>query len=363
MPPANDRGKQIGGSFDEYIYAEGQHHNAQGPDGLGENQYAEDDGEEATQKQDPPTSGEKPGRSERRGFYGHDTLLGVIALHTYVDAGSSGQMPQGINYGLPPRGKGFASAHFEAASRVANRYGNPEQRKCTLKTSILVRALLLCSISAACALAQNPADELQELKAKVQQLQQQIANIEQRLKAQGAQTSPPANAPATPLPTTYIGKETRERQTVSDFPEEAPRINNEELDPTLRGFFRIPGLQTLVNLRGFVKTDLFYDLNMAGFWYGGMVPSSFPSSPQPKSRNSTVSIRPSRFVVEFRQPLGNDTLKGFVDWDLYGTNGRNTPNVRSFWGQYKNFLAGQTWSAFGDPDAFPDTLDFHGAPG
>ena len=95
-----------------------------------------------------------------------------------------------------------------------------------MKTSIFRRALLLCSISAACALAQNPADELQELKAKVQQLEQQIANIEQRLKAQGAQTSPPANVPATPLPTTYIGKETRERQTVSDFPEEAPRIND-----------------------------------------------------------------------------------------------------------------------------------------
>jgi hypothetical protein len=160
------------------------------------------------------------------------------------------------------------------------------------------------------------------------------------------------------LPTTYIGRETRERQTAADFPEEAPRIDNEELDPSLRGFFRIPGTQTLVNIRGFVKTDFFYDLNMAGFWYGGVVPSSFPSSPQPKSANSTVSIRPSRFVVEFRQPLGDDTLKGFVDWDIYGTLGRNTPNVRSFWGQYKNVLAGQTWSAFGDPDAFPDTLIF-----
>src|SRR5262249_31105063 len=113
----------------------------------------------------------------------------------------------------------------------------------------------------------------------------------------------------------------------------------------------------------FVKTDFFYDLNIAGLWYGGIVPSSFPSSPQPASRNSTVSIRPSRFVAEFRQPLGRDTLKAFVDWDLYGTFGRNTPNVRSFWGQYKNFLAGQTWSAFGDPDAFPDTLDFHEPPG
>jgi hypothetical protein len=237
-----------------------------------------------------------------------------------------------------------------------------------------VRGFLLCTISGACAVAQTPPADLQELKARLQQLegmirslQEQIAAVERTQKAQARPAAPQPTTtpqvPGAPLPTTYIGQETRERQTSSDFPEEAPRIDNEELDPTLRGFFRIPGTQTLVNLRGFVKTDFFYDLNMAGFWYGGIVPSSFPSSPQPNSVNSTVSIRPSRFVVEFRQPLGDDTFKGFVDWDLYGTNGRNTPNVRSFWGQYKNFLAGQTWSAFGDPDAFPDTLDFHGPPG
>ena len=125
----------------------------------------------------------------------------------------------------------------------------------------------------------------------------------------------------------------------------------------------MPGTQTLMRFSGFVKTDFFYDLNIAGLWYGGMVPSSFPSSTQPKSRNSTVSIRASRFVTEIRQPLGNDTLKVFMDWDLYGSFGRNTPNLRSFWGQYKNFLAGQTWSAFGDPDVWPDTLDFQGPPG
>jgi hypothetical protein len=37
--------------------------------------------------------------------------------------------------------------------------------------------------------------------------------------------------------------------------------------------------------------------------------------------------------------------------------------LRQFYAQYKNFLAGQTWSAFGDPDAFPDTLEFEGPPG
>jgi hypothetical protein len=212
----------------------------------------------------------------------------------------------------------------------------------------------------------NMAVALQQLEGMMRSLQAQIAAIEQAQKA----PSPPLPAPAAPssvasvqLPLTYIGNETRTRQVADDFPVEVPRINNEELDPTLRGYFRLPGTQTLVRFSGFVKTDLFYDLNVAGLWYGGLVPSSFPSSPQPHSPNATVSIRPSRFVAEFRQPLGDDVLKGFVDWDIYGTQGRNTPNVRSFWGQYKNFLAGQTWSAFGDPDAFPDTLDFHGPPG
>src|SRR4030095_15520516 len=110
------------------------------------------------------------------------------------------------------------------ASRLANPLPLARRREGVLvKASILVRALCLYSISAACALAQNTAAELQELKAKVQQLQEQIARIAQSLKAQSARvTPPPANVPATPLPTTYIGKETRQRQTVSEFPEEAP---------------------------------------------------------------------------------------------------------------------------------------------
>jgi DcaP outer membrane protein len=239
---------------------------------------------------------------------------------------------------------------------------------------------ILCALVTVSALAQGSSQDVQQLKAKLQQAEeriQQLTEITHQLRneitaleqAQKARASPApapshqANVLPPPLPLTYIGNETRTRQTSQDFPEEAPRIDNEELDPTLKGYFRLPGTQTLVRLRGFVKTDLFYDTSFAGLWYGGMVPSSFPDHPQPDSRNSTVSIRPSRFVVEFRQPLGNDTLKGFIDWDIYGTFGRNTPNVRSFWGQYKNFLGGQTWSAFGDPDAFPDTLDFHGPPG
>jgi hypothetical protein len=165
------------------------------------------------------------------------------------------------------------------------------------------------------------------------------------------------------LPLTYIGEETRERQVAGDDPIDARRVDNEELDATLRGFFRVPGTETLICIRGFVKTDFFYDPKVAGLWYGGLVPSSFPSSPQPAPSNSTLSMRFSRLTTEFRQPLGDDTVSGLVEWDLYGVFGRNTLRLRHFWAQYKNVLGGQTLSAFGDPDAFPEILDPAGPPG
>ena len=232
------------------------------------------------------------------------------------------------------------------------------------------RIAFLCAISAASLFAQAPAADLQQLKAQVQQLEQMLRSLQSQIaaleRAEQAPVAPvpPAPAPVKPLlPLTYIGELTRERQEVDDDPIDAPRIDNEELDPTLRGYWRLPGTQTLLRIRGFVKTDFFYDPRFGGAWYGGVVPSSFPSSPQPAPANSTLSIRASRLTTEFRQPLGNDTLKGLVEWDLYSAYGRNTPRLRHFWAEYKNILVGQTLTAFGDPDAFTDTLDAEGPPG
>jgi hypothetical protein len=117
---------------------------------------------------------------------------------------------------------------------------------------------------------------------------------------------------------------------------------------------------------GFVKTDLFYDLNFAGTYYGAYVPSSFPSSPTPHSENSTVSMRPTRFTWETRQGTLDNSgkeVKIYFEFDFLGDYDRNSIRLRQFYGQYKNVLIGQAWSAFSDPDAFPDTLDIKGPPG
>ena len=63
-----------------------------------------------------------------------------------------------------------------------------------MKASTFLRGLFLCTISGACAFAQAPSADLQELKAKLQQLevmmrslQDQIAAVERTQKAQATQ--------------------------------------------------------------------------------------------------------------------------------------------------------------------------------
>src|SRR6185295_6110679 len=92
---------------------------------------------------------------------------------------------------------------------------------------------------------------------------------------------------------------------------------------------------------------------------GRFVPSSFPQG-QPGVNNTIVSIRPTRMNLDFRVPvkaLGD--VRFYVEADLFGSNS-TTPRLRHAYTQAKNFLIGQTFSNFMDPDAGPDGLDFQG---
>jgi hypothetical protein len=207
---------------------------------------------------------------------------------------------------------------------------------------------------------------IQDLRAQIAAMQQAQKAATAAAPAAAAAAAQKQEVPEVHFPVEYYGTETRTRKTAGDNQEGAPRIDNEPLDPALRGFFHLPGTSTYMKFGGFVKTDLFYDLNYAGTYYGAYVPSSFPSSPTPHSENSTVSMRPTRFTWETRQgTLDNSDkeVKVYFEFDFLSNYDRNSIRLRQFYGQYKNFLAGQAWSAFSDPDAFPDTLEFEGPPG
>src|SRR3954470_14988954 len=246
-----------------------------------------------------------------------------------------------------------------------------------MKRSALRCISIAFSVGAVCCFGQST--DLNQLKSKLEQLDKMMQDLKQQIaQAETAQQAPgqplvsktpqPTQVPAPQVPVDYMSKLTMTREVASQNPESAARINNEEIDPALRGYFRLPGTGTLIKLGGFVKTDVFVDANQAGSYYGGYVPSSFPSSPQPHTVNATLSMRPSRFFTEFRQPVGdgknpNDSVKGYLEYDFLGNYERTSLRMRHFYAQYKNLLVGQTWSSFGDPDAFPDTLEFEGPPG
>ena len=227
--------------------------------------------------------------------------------------------------------------------------------------------------------------EIDQLRERLRLLEQSTQQSMQEMKAQIAALEaeaqkPPGDVPALPAPSSAstpaqvptaqlplnIGEETRLRQTAGENEDGAPRIDNESLDPSLRGYFRLPGTTTLMKFGGFVKTDLIYDLNYAGTYYGAYVPSSFPSSATPHSKNATVSMRATRFSWETLTDVldnGGAKVKTYFEFDFFSNYDRNSIRLRQFYGQYKNFLAGQAWSAFSDPDVFPDTLEFEGPPG
>src|SRR5436305_10552972 len=133
---------------------------------------------------------------------------------------------------------------------------------------IAVLFVLLC-FCASTAWSQSQSADLKQLKAKPDQLEETMQDLKQQIDAaEAAQQSPgqpaaakpsePAQASQRPtalLPVEHMGALTLKREVANENPASAARINNEAIDPALRGYFRLPGTATLIKIGGFVKTD------------------------------------------------------------------------------------------------------------
>ncbi|WP_157178315.1 DcaP family trimeric outer membrane transporter [Terriglobus roseus] len=240
---------------------------------------------------------------------------------------------------------------------------------------ILIVALLFIPTTAFC---QAPAPDLEGLKNRLAKLENEVQAIRSAITSIETKTAPAVESapevhskvrpvePASqvPLPSVvHIGAATDTRETINQVEVGATRINNESLDPARRGYFKLPLTDTLIQINGFVKSDLFIDTNYAGAYSGAYVPSLFPSSPQPHSVNSSVVMKASRLALTILQPASAKTVKGYFEVDALGSTSGTSIRIRHIYAQYLNILGGQTWSAFGDPDVFPNTLEFEGPPG
>jgi hypothetical protein len=215
--------------------------------------------------------------------------------------------------------------------------------------------------------------QLDELRDRMNKLQARLGDIESSKAAEAgvAPTVPSANQEGTiqttqPLPqaapSQQVGEATATYRQFSEDTLAAARFDNVPLDPKYKGFFRLPGTQTLLKIGGYFKTDFIYDLKPAGNTES-FIPSSIPIPTVVGVNNSTVSIRPTRLSLDFRVPSTTiGEVRFYVEGDLFGTNA-TTPRLRHAYAQARNFLIGQTFSNFMDPDGFPDTLDFQGPNG
>jgi len=241
-------------------------------------------------------------------------------------------------------------------------------------------ALICISTLASAQAGSSNAQKIQDLqkqldlmKAQMENLQTQIRDLSQSEQVvptpapavQGA-TNPAAAQPQSltqaqnipSAPSRKVGEATASYQTDSQDQIAAPRVDNAPLDPRYPGYFRLMGTDTFLRIGGYFKTDFIYDLKPAGN-SESFIPSTFPIPAPPGVNNTTVSIRPTRMNLDFLVPVKTSSVRFFIEFDLFGTNA-TTPRLRHAYAQADNFLLGQSFSNFMDPDSGPDTLDFQG---
>jgi len=252
-----------------------------------------------------------------------------------------------------------------------------KNRRLTVAVALLVTVL---GPSRTRAQSDSSTQDVNEMRKQLNELRQQLRQLEARLgeldgrRATEAAVPPAApstnqegtiqstQAPAQAPPSPQVGRATETYSTFSEDSVAAARFNNVPLDPKYKGFFRLPGTQTILKIGGYFKTDFIYDLKPAGNT-DSFIPSSIPIPAVVGVNNATVSVRPTRMNLDFRVPTAQfGDIRFYVEGDLFGTNA-TTPRLRHAYAQGRNLLIGQTFSNFMDPDGFPDTLDFQGPNG
>lgn len=202
------------------------------------------------------------------------------------------------------------------------------------------------------------------LKERVKSLEQ---TVEELKKDRGSPKVGESNVksgeghlPPTAGTSSEVPEHARERGMLRQDNYPDARHDNAPFDPKLRGFFRIPGTETMLRIGGFARTDLIHDFSPAGNT-SKFVTSSIPTGANPGNDNTSMSVAPSRVSLELRNNTNYGPLRIYYENDFNnGPNATNSFRLRHFYGQWQNVLIGQTWSAWEDADAIPDTVDFEG---
>jgi hypothetical protein len=122
----------------------------------------------------------------------------------------------------------------------------------------------------------------------------------------------------------------------------------------------IPGTNAAIRMGGFVKMNIIETFDPLGS-LDRFIAGSIPVPQESSSPNTTLTVSQSRLNWDLRDKTEFGTMRAYVEGDFAGSD--DTFRLRHAFGQYKDILAGKTWSVFQDVDAAPEELDFEGING
>jgi len=213
-------------------------------------------------------------------------------------------------------------------------------------TTLLLFAMFAVWIQPARAQTQDRKQEIQELKDKLQQLDQTMGEVKARISAleesgqpagqQTIRTAPPT------VTTTIVAR------------------SPEEQEPVGEKTFEIYGHTQLDSGYNFQQID--------PNWFDVVRPTKLPAYKDQFGPDGNVffSVRQTRFGVKTSTPTSLGDLKTWFEFELFGTGvdaGQTTFRLRHAYGELGQFGAGQTWSPFMDIDVFPNSLEYWGPNG
>ncbi len=148
-------------------------------------------------------------------------------------------------------------------------------------------------------------------------------------------------------------------QVVAEIPED-PTKDMKDFPNSLH----IPGTTTKLRIGGFVKMAVVDTLKPIGS-DDRFIVSSIPVEDDPTINEQVVmTVRQSRLNFEMREETSYGILRAFIEGDFDGGSGSDdTFRLRHAYGQFRDILAGKTWSSFMDLASAPEELDFEGLNG
>lgn len=120
---------------------------------------------------------------------------------------------------------------------------------------------------------------------------------------------------------------------------------------------------------GFAQVDYIQDFNRVNpAWEDTLRPSRIPATEGEFGSDGQASLsgKQSRLGVQASLPVDGKPLYTKFEFDFFGVGadeGKTTPRFRHAYGQWGNWLGGQTNSLFMDGDAFPNIIDYWGPTG